>query len=236
MNFLSRISGKQNAFINSVRTQVTAWRNSGYPGVTPTTRRLLEHWNNSDNEPRLFFCQREAVETAIYLNECDNKQRNDSFHRQLVTANAEANPDLFRIAFKMATGSGKTVVMAMLIVYHTLNKIANPRSTLFTDAFLIVTPGVTIRDRLQVLYPEKPENDYQKMNLIPRGDYDALCQAKIVVTNYHTFKCRKKEELSKIGEKVLGEGAKNFQETPEEMVTRVCRGLGRKKEYHCPKR
>ena len=230
-----------NAFINSVRTQVTAWRNSGYPGVTPTTRRLLEHWNNPENEPRLYFCQREAVETAIYLNEYENKQRNDSFHRQLVKANEEANPDLFRIAFKMATGSGKTVVMAMLIAYHTLNKIANPRSPRFADAFLIVTPGVTIRDRLQVLYPEKPENDYQKMNLLPRGDYDALCQSKIVITNYHAFQRRKKEELSRIGEKVLGENAKNFRETPAEMVARVCRGLGRKKNiivlndeaHHC---
>ncbi|MXV84247.1 restriction endonuclease subunit R [Candidatus Poribacteria bacterium] len=230
-----------NAFINSVRTQVTAWRNSGYPGVTPTTRRLLEHWNNPENEPRLFFCQHEAVETAIYLNECDNKQRNDSLHGQLVRANAEANPDLFRIAFKMATGSGKTVVMAMLIVYHTLNKIASPKRTIFADAFLIVAPGVTIRDRLQVLYPEKSDNDYQKMNLVPRGDYDALCQAKIVVTNYHAFQRRKKDELSRIGEKVLGEGAKNFTETPEEMVIRVCRGLGKKKNiivlndeaHHC---
>ena len=225
-----------NAFINSVRTQVTAWRNSGYPGVTPTTRRLLEHWNNPENEPRLFFCQLEAVETAIYLNECDNKQRNDSFHKQLVNANEEANPDLFRIAFKMATGSGKTVVMAMLIAYHTLNKIANSGSTRFADAFLIVAPGVTIRDRLQVLYPEKSDNDYQKMNLVPRGDYDALCQAKIVVTNYHAFQRRKKDELSRIGEKVLGEGAKNFTETPEEMVIRVCRGLGRKKNIICSKR
>ena len=230
-----------NAFINRVRVQATAWRDSGYPGVTPTTRRLLEHWNNPENEPRLFFCQREAVETAIYLNECDNKQRNDSFHRQLVMANEEANPDLFRIAFKMATGSGKTVVMAMLIVYHTLNKKANPDSPRFADAFLIVTPGVTIRDRLQVLYPEKPENDYKKMNLIPRADYDALCQAKIIITNYHAFQRRKKEELSRIGEKVLGDGAKNFRETQEEMVARVCRGLGRKKNiivlndeaHHC---
>ena len=230
-----------NAFINSVRTQVTAWRNSGYPGVTPTTRRLLEHWNSPENEPRLYFCQREVVETAIYLNEYEDKRRNDSFHRQLVMANEEANPDLFRIAFKMATGSGKTVVMAMLIVYHTLNKKANPDSPRFADAFLIVTPGVTIRDRLQVLYPEKPENDYKKMNLIPRADYDALCQAKIIITNYHAFQRRKKEELSKIGEKVLGDGAKNFRETQEEMVARVCRGLGRKKNiivlndeaHHC---
>ena len=230
-----------NTFINSVRTRVTVWRNSGYPGVTPTTRRLLEHWHNPENEPRLYFCQREAVETAIYLNECDNKQRNDSFYRQLVKANNEANPDLFRIAFKMATGSGKTVVMAMLIVYHTLNKIANPRRTIFADAFLIVAPGVTIRDRLQVLRPENPENDYQKMNLLPRADYDTLCQAKVVITNYHAFQHRNKEKLSEINKKVLGESAKNFRETPEEMVTRVCRGLGKKKNiivlndeaHHC---
>ncbi len=230
-----------NTFINSVRTQVAAWRQSGYPGVTPTTRRLLEHWNNPENEPRLYFCQREAVETAIYLNEYENKQRNDSFHSQLVKANEEANPDIFRIAFKMATGSGKTVVMAMLIAYHTLNKIASPNSTRFADAFLIVTPGVTIRDRLQVLYPEKPENDYKKMNLVPRADYDALGQAKIVITNYHAFQRRTKEELSKIGKQVLGAGAENFRETPEEMVARVCRGLGRKKNiivlndeaHHC---
>lgn len=235
-----------NTFINSVRTQVAAWRNSRYPGVTPTTRRLLEHWNKPENEPRLYFCQREAVETAIYLNEYEDKRRNDSFYNKLVEANEEANPDLFRIAFKMATGSGKTVVMAMLIAYHTLNKIANPNSTRFADAFLIVTPGVTIRDRLQVLYPEKPENDYKKMNLVPRADYDTLCQAKIIITNYHAFQRRAKEELSKVGKQVLGTSAENFRETPEEMVTRVCRGLGRKKNiivlndeaHHCyrPKR
>lgn len=230
-----------NVFINKVRAQVTAWRNSGYPGVTPTTKRLLGYWTKPENEPRLFFCQREAVETAIYLNECENKNRNDSFHKELLSANKEANPDLYRIAFKMATGTGKTLVMGMLIVYHTLNRIATPRSERYADGFLIVTPGVTIRDRLQVLLPENPENDYQKMNLIPKGDYDSLCQAKIVITNYHAFQTRKKENLSKIGAQVLGEGAKNFIETPNEMVARVCRSLGRKKNiivlndeaHHC---
>ena len=234
-----------NVFINRVRAQVTAWRNSGYPGVTPTTKRLLEHWNNPENEPRLFFCQREAVETAIYLNECDVKQRQDSFYRELVNGNKEANPDLFRIAFKMATGTGKTVVMGMLIAYHTLNKIANPRSERYTDAFLIVTPGVTIRDRLQVLLPENPENDYRKMNLLPHGDFETLCQAKIIITNYHAFQTRKKENLSKVGAQVLGEeSAKNFIETPDEMVARVCRSLGKKKNiivlndeaHHCFRR
>ena len=231
-----------NLFINKVRAQVTAWRKSGYPGVTPTTKRLLEYWNNPENDPRLFFCQREAVETAIYLNECENKNRRDAFHQELVRANKEANPDLYRIAFKMATGTGKTLVMAMLIVYHTLNKRANPRSERYTDAFLIVTPGVTIRDRLQVLLPENSENDYRKMNLLPPADFDTLCQAKIVITNYHAFQTRKKEELSKVGAQVLGkESTKNFTETPDEMVARVCRSLGRKKNiivlndeaHHC---
>ena len=79
------------------------------------------------------------------------------------------------------------------------------------------------------------------MNLLPRGDRDAISQAKIVITNYHAFQRRKKEELSRIGEKVLGEGAKNFRETPDEMVVRVCRGLGKKRNiivlndeaHHC---
>ena len=234
-----------NVFINRVRAQVTAWRNSGYAGVTPTTKRLLEYWNNPKNEPRLFFCQREAVETAIYLNEIENKNRRDAFHQELLNANSEANPELYRIAFKMATGTGKTLVMAMLIVYHTLNKRAHPRSERYSDAFLIVTPGVTIRDRLQVLLPENPENDYQKMNLLPRADFDTLSQAKIVITNYHGFQTRKKDELSKVGAQVLGkENAKNFTETPDEMVTRVCRSLGRKKNiivlndeaHHCFRR
>ena len=234
-----------NIFINKVRAQVTAWRNSNYPGVTPTTRRLLAYWNNPENEPRLFFCQREAVETAIYLNECENKNRDDAFHQTLLSANKEANPDLYRIAFKMATGTGKTLVMAMLIVYHTLNKRATPRSERYSDAFLIVTPGVTIRDRLQVLHPENIENDYRKMNLLPPADFDTLCQAKIIITNYHAFQTRKKDELSRVGAQVLGkENAKNFTETPDEMVTRVCRSLGRKKNiivlndeaHHCFRR
>ncbi len=170
------------------------------------------------------------------------KIASNSFHKQLLNANDGAKPDLYRIAFKMATGTGKTLVMAMLIVYHTLNKRANPRSERYTDAFLIVTPGVTIRDRLQVLLPENSENDYRKMNLLPPADFDTLCQAKIVITNYHAFQTRKKEELSKVGAQVLGkESTKNFTETPDEMVARVCRSLGRKKNiivlndeaHHC---
>ena len=71
------------------------------------------------------------------------------------------------IAFKMATGSGKTVVMAMLIAWQTLNKLANPQDARFSDTFLIVTPGITIRDRLRVLLPNDPQNYYRQHDLVP---------------------------------------------------------------------
>ena len=230
-----------NAFINRVREEVSVWRKSGYPGVTDTTRRLLEHWNDATREPRLFFCQREAVETAIYIHEVENPRRSDSIHRALLKANEEANPGLFRIAFKMATGSGKTVVMAMLIVYHTLNKIAAPRSERFSDTFLIVTPGLTIRDRLQVLRPESPDNYYEEMELVPPEDEKALARAKIVITNYHAFQHRKNSDVSALGRKILGEGVAQLDETDDEMVSRVCRTFGRQRHiivlndeaHHC---
>ena len=218
-----------NAFINRVREEVSLWRKNGYLGVTDTTRRLLEYWNDATREPRLFFCQREAVETAIYIHEVENPRRSSSIQRSLMKANEEANPGLFRIAFKMATGSGKTVVMAMLIVYHTLNKIASPRSERFSDTFLVVTPGLTIRDRLQVLRPEVPGNYYDEMSLLPPDDKKALSHAKIVITNYHAFQHRKNSDVSGLGRKILGEGVAQLDETDDEMVSRVCRAFGRKR-------
>ena len=230
-----------NAFINRVREEVNVWRKNGYPGVTETTRRLLTYWNDTEREPRLFFCQREAVETAIYIHEVENPRRGDSIQKMLLKANEEANPGLFRIAFKMATGSGKTVVMAMLIVYHTLNKIAAPRNPRFSDAFLVVTPGLTIRDRLQVLRPEIPGNYYDEMRLLPPDDRKALSHAKIVITNYHAFQRRKNSDVSGLGRKILGEGIAQLDETDDEMVARVCRTFGRKRHiivlndeaHHC---
>ena len=230
-----------NAFINRVREEVSLWRKNGYPGVTDTTRRLLEYWNDATREPRLFFCQRDAVETAIYIHEVENPRRSSSIQRSLMKANEEANPGLFRIAFKMATGSGKTVVMAMLIVYHTLNKIASPRSERFSDTFLVVTPGLTIRDRLQVLRPEVPGNYYDEMSLLPPDDKKALSHAKIVITNYHAFQRRKNSDVSGLGRKILGEGVAQLDETDDEMVSRVCRAFGRKRNiivlndeaHHC---
>jgi type III restriction enzyme len=121
---------EENDFINHVRERVSIWRRGGYRGavnITPVTRRLLEHWNNPERERQLFFCQREALETVIYITEIADKSGDIYIRNQLNEYKDAANPLIFRMALKMATGSGKTVVMSMLIAYHTLNKVANPQ-------------------------------------------------------------------------------------------------------------
>jgi type III restriction enzyme len=142
---------EENAFINKVRFRVAQWRDGGHPGVTKTTARLLEYWTDPERDRRLFFCQIEALETAIYLTEAATRYGDAWIENELHQANQSHNPLLDRAALKMATGSGKTVVMAMLIAWHALNKFANPQDARFSDTFLIVTPGITIRDRLRVL-------------------------------------------------------------------------------------
>jgi type III restriction enzyme len=131
--------------------------------VTPTTQRLLEH-GRSPNFPNQgpFFCQIEAVEPLTWLTEVARSRRQyANLWRAIDAENAEANPELFRIALKMATGAGKTTVMAMIIAWQTLNAVRMPRSDRFSRAFLVVTPGITIKDRLRVLYPEHPDSHYR---------------------------------------------------------------------------
>ena len=204
-----------NELVNDIRLHVGRWRSGGYSGITATTRRLLDYWNDPARDRRLFFCQIEALETAIYLAEVANKftphLRND-----LRTVNEASNPGLYREAFKMATGSGKTVVMAMLIAWHTLNKKANPQDARFSDSFLIVTPGITVKDRLEVLKPNNPANYYAERDIVPMWQRDQLEQARIVITNYHAFLPREKEKVSKTTKSILAAGGQPtlFTETP----------------------
>lgn len=142
--------------INEIRAHVASWRALKSPsdwGVTPATQRLLQHWRAHEfHTVRPFFCQVEAVETAIWLTEVAGRGRQYAhLWRHIEGANAEANPELLRLALKMATGAGKTTVMAMLIAWQTVNAVRTPNSNLFSRGFLIVTPGITIRDRLRVL-------------------------------------------------------------------------------------
>ena len=158
---------RQNDFVNQVRDRVDIWRKQRYPHVTPTTRRLLEHWTDPERDNPILFAQREAAETAIYLAEAAQKAGDAWIRNQLNETNTACNLGLHRVALKMATGSGKTVVMAMLIAWQTLNKAAQPNDARFADAFLVVTPGLTIRDRLRVLLPEDEQNYYQLRDLVP---------------------------------------------------------------------
>lgn len=236
---------EKNKLINDIRARVGVWRLGGYGGLTKTSARLLEYWNRADRHPRLFFCQIEALETILYITEVAKKYGDAWIENDLRRANEATNPLLYRAALKMATGSGKTVVMAMLIAWHTLNKLANSQDARFSDAFLIVTPGITIRDRLRVLLPNDPHNYYTKLDIVPPDLRDDLGRAKIIITNFHTFKLRERASAGKLTKSILSQGEANpFTETPGQMVRRVCRELGNKKNivvlndeaHHCYRR
>jgi type III restriction enzyme len=232
---------EENKFINSVREKVRAWREGGYLGVTPVTKQLLNYWNNPEREKKLFFCQIEALETIIYITEVSKSYGDTWIQNDLMEANTLSNPGLERMAMKMATGSGKTVVMAMLIAWHTLNKKAASTDSRFGDAFLIVTPGITIRDRLRVLIPSEANNYYKERDIVPVQLFGELLQAQILITNFHAFQLRDKLKTGKLNKAIL---RTDGLETPDEMVKRVCRTLGNKKNlvvindeaHHCYRR
>jgi Type III restriction enzyme, res subunit. len=219
--------------VNEIRSHVSGWRRLPQAadwGVTPTTQRLLQHWRhyNFQNQ-RPFFCQVEAVETAIWLHEvARGKKQYAHIFRTLETANEEANPELFRLALKLATGAGKTTVMAMLIAWQAINHARQPNSSLFSRGFLVVAPGITIKDRLRVLLPSDPENYYRTRELVPPEMLNELGNAKVVMTNYHAFQMRERLETNKTGRAVLS-GWRNepliTRETEGEMLQRACGDL-----------
>ncbi len=236
---------EENKLVNDIRRRVALWRKGGYVGVTPTTAHLIAYWTDPNREKKLFFCQNEALETAIYIAEVAKKYGDAWIENEIREANDTSNPGLPRTAFKMATGSGKTVVMAMLIAWHTLNKRANQQDARFSDTFLIITPGITIRDRLRVLLPNDPDNYYRQRDIVPAQLQDQLGQAKILITNYHAFQLRERVTAGKITKSILADRKPSpFTETPDQMVRRVCRELGAKKNiivlndeaHHCYRR
>ena len=215
--------------INEIRNHVASWRALPSPadwGVTPTTARLLAHWRShqfSGVQP--FFCQIEAVETVIWLTEVAwRRPQYRTIRAHLEKGNAASNPELFRLAMKMATGAGKTTVMAMLIAWHTANAVRASGSSRFSKGFLVITPGITIRDRLRVLRPEDPDSYYASRELVPPDLLPDIAKAKIVITNYHAFRKREIMEVSKVGRALLqGRGEPPITtETEGAMLERAC--------------
>lgn len=216
--------------INEIRNYVVQWRALPNPEqwlVTPETARLLQHWRHHKFEGiRPFFCQVEAVETAIWLTEVAPKlgQRTAKFWEHIKGANSQANPELLRIALKLATGAGKTTVMAMLMAWQTVNAVRHPNSKTFSRGFLIVAPGITIRDRLRVLLPNDPDSYYRTREILPPDMLPDMDRAKIVITNYHAFKLRERLSLAKGTREALAgwrEEEISTVETEGQMLQRV---------------
>ena len=178
--------------VNRIRPRIRAWRDAGYPGVTGITKRLLEHWRDPEefDRRRFFFCQLEAVETLIWLTEAPAADT--------VGVNIPPDGGMFRrLCSKMATGSGKTVVMAMVIAWHTLNKVAYPQDTRFTKNALVIAPGLTVKSRLAVLEPSHRENYYEAFRIVPSSLLDKLRQGRVVVRNWHALNWETEERIAK---------------------------------------
>ncbi|HMO49576.1 MAG TPA: DEAD/DEAH box helicase family protein [Kiritimatiellia bacterium] len=228
--------------INLLRKEVGLWRKDGYPSVTRVTRELLTFWFlNPDRhaEAKLFFAQREAIETAIWLNEVADRSNAGQYvlnqlrsAQQVSTENLSCN--LPRVAFKMATGTGKTVVMAMQILYHFFNRQEYRNDTRFADSFLIVAPGITIKNRLGVLFVNLDRRAeitdyYHARSLIPRGWDNKMgnLNARIVITNYHAFEPRTLQgnKRSPFDGKINAQGEK--QQATEDAGQMLRRVLGK---------
>jgi len=178
--------------VNQIRPRVKAWREAGYPGVTSITKRLLEHWTNPENfdRRRFFFCQLEAIETLIWLTEAAPRER----------TGIEIPGDggaFIRECCKMATGTGKTVVMAMVIAWQILNKVANAQDARFSRNVLVIAPGLTVKKRLEVLYPSAEGNYYEAFDIVPSALLDKLRQGKVLVRNWHALAWESEEQIQK---------------------------------------
>ena len=223
----------QYALINEVRYEVSKWRSlpEANWGVTPETARLLKHWRSYRfQNQRPFFCQIEAAEIYIWLTEVAPKTKvGERILAYIANGNEDANPGIERIALKLATGAGKTTVMAMIIAWQTINAVRSPSSRKFTNAFLVVSPGLTIRDRLRVLRPSDPDEYYLHREIIPQEFAHDIKKAKIVITNYHAFKPRELLEVAK-GTRALLEGRHARDEfvtteSPGQVLQRVMKEL-----------
>jgi len=178
--------------VNQIRPRVKAWREAGYPGVSGITKRLLEHWRDPEEFEmrRFFFCQLEAAETLIWLAESPAADR--------VGIDIPGDGGSFaRQCCKMATGSGKTIVMAMVIAWHVLNKVTYPQDPRFSKSVLVVAPGLTVRKRLEVLLPSSEDNYYKAFRIVPDALCDKLSGGRVAVVNWQKLSWESEEQVKK---------------------------------------
>lgn len=168
--------------VNEIRGRVDAWRAAGYPGATAVSRRLLEHWHDRTARVHPFyFCQLEAIETLIWWVEASPE------FRQGVFLPGDGGP-WERVCSKMATGTGKTLVMGMIVVWQVANALTYPKRKEFSRAIFVVAPGLTVKERLAVLYPGDSGNVYDEFGLCPsEAQRQQVNRAEILVDNWHAL-------------------------------------------------
>ena len=223
-----------NKLINEIRNHVRAWRLAGYEGTTSVTRRLLVHWaeDSAHRQLRPFFAQREAIETLIWLREV--ARRDTPERRDIEAAARDHNDGIVRYCAKMATGTGKTAVMGMLIAWQTLNAVRSRRrrNLQHSSRFLVLTPGLTVRDRLAVLLPSHPGNVYEELSLVPKDLWRDLHAARVEIVNFQAFRRRDPTESTGAQKAVLGAVRADQTETPAAMVRRVVGDLLKRRRTH----
>jgi len=216
---------------NQIRNKVREWREGGYKNASQITKQLLRHWTSDSRERRLFFCQIEAVETIIWLNEIHRPGQ----HGITVTKDSpheDEYNDLTRYCVKMATGSGKTLVMAMVVAWSVINKVNNRRAKFCSDSILIVCPNLTVKERLggvvanqngsfeseRALIPGAKGNYYEQFDMVPDYLMEYLGRGKFIITNWHKF-----AEIDDSRSKGV---LKRGKESPTAFANRVLKGFG----------
>ena len=178
---------------NQIRPRVKKWRTAGYPGVTGISKRLLEFWREDKADGRdyeFFFCQLEAIETLVWLKEAPANER--------VGISIEGDGGEFeRLCCKMATGTGKTYVMAMAIAWQVLNKVIYPQDASFAKNVFIVAPNLTVKSRLGVLNLDTVDNYYEQNKIVPYDLLPKLRQGRVLIENWHTLMWENDEQIAK---------------------------------------
>lgn len=181
--------------VDDIRQRVGQWRAAQWPGATAVTLELLTHWWDLENVSRrqypFYFCQLEAIETLIWMQEAQAE------YRQGIHVQGDGGA-FERVCNKMATGSGKTTVMAMIITWQVLNALAYPKSPRkYSSAIFVVAPGLTVKSRLQVLLPGHTENYYDSFDLCPSESLrQKLNRAEVLIENWHTLMPLRQQDRS----------------------------------------
>ena len=239
---LSKGEGSQfippHTLINRIRVCVNNWREAKWAKCNKVTYELLEHLTGDEIEQRPFFCQIEALETVIWLKEAGNRfDYNEwkSINDEIEKINLEYNDSINRIALKLATGTGKTYLMAMIISWLAINSKSG------VDV-LVITPGLTVKDRLQEINPNiiKIDNVYRK--ILPTKYYNHISKIRLSIVNYHKFQQQntlfidgENDRLTGVGNRVLNHGKdfekSKWEETEIEMLSRIFKSRRNKAVY-----